>query len=136
MLVAAGVAITGSIAGCSGGSEPQTPKEVTRSYLSAYTSGEYEETLSYTAGQKAESLTEEEVVKAETREAEFEIVREEKTDDGNEALVSYVYAAETALGDASSTACALLVKEEGEWMVVTAGRDPEDVSPDQAESFT
>lgn len=134
LIGAIGTAAAIGLSGCAGSGGGSGPRATTEAYLNAYFGGNYEEARSYTTGQLRETIQRDNVVASEEANAEVdEYVSTEELE--QQAAVTYVMTAETALGATAETQTALLIKEEGEWKV-TYIADTEDVSASEASSYT
>lgn len=121
-----GTAASIAITGCSGGGGvSQSPEEVTKSYLSAYFDGNYEDARSHTTGQKREEITQERVAKLSARSAKLESVTSSEKTNG-EAAVTYISSQETALGNFTPTNTALLVNQDGQWLIAAVLSEKQD----------
>ena len=143
------VVLSASISGCSGGgsetssggseinsgtSNIKSPKDVTRSYLTAYYSGDYQEALSYTTGVKREKISKQAVAETAAMDPVLEeILASNKSD--TEAAVSYVSSVETPYGTHVQTSSALLIKSNGEWLVTRVRSDDGEATPDEASAY-
>lgn len=140
-------ALSVSIAGCSssgnntsgGGSSisgTKSPKEVTRSYLTAYFEGDYEKAISYTTGIKEQRIDKQSVAETAAGDVSLEeIISIEKSDTETEAAVSYVISRETPIGSDTITQSALLVKRNSEWLIARIKGDDGEATPDEASAY-